>query len=169
MANILLFGGTTVTVVPQNITNWLETYLAQGHNFIVGDRKGADTAFHRALSSVGALDRTTLYCMDKTYNNVYEIKEKIYTTYYNEEKQLASIFVQGDKEGTITSAEPVFEIEDIKKEQDIPLDRRWYEFRDKQMIRECDMAICLWDESKTINHMIQFLNILDKPCHVIKI
>ena len=163
MANILIFGTSSVGGVPIEVVEWLKTYLSQRHNFIVGDKKGLDCTIHRTLSSIGALDNTTIYCMDKPNNNLYEIKSKNFITYYNAETKEASIHEEG------TYKDPYI-ISGIEKEMDVKLNRQWYEFRDKQMIEDCDMAICLvGEENKTVIHMIQLLNIKDKPCYCVKV
>lgn len=166
MAKIMLFGSATITGVPQNIVDWLYQYTQQGHEFIVGDTKGADTAFHKALSSVGAVDRTTIYSMGDPRNNVYGMKTRIFDTYYDETNKMVTVTLR-EKE-----KEPNFQdiiIEDVKQEIDIANNRQWYELRDRQMINDCDMAICLWDgETKNTFNNIQLLGIKNKMCHTIK-
>lgn len=163
MAKILIFGTSSIGGVPEEIVGWLRVYLSQGHEFIVGDKKGLDCALHRALSSVGAIDKSTIYCMDKPNNNLYDLKTKCFKTYYDETNKRVIITDESQ------DAEE-FVIEDVEKEMDIPLNRQWYEYRDRQMIDDCDMAICLYGgENKTVMHMIQLLNIKNKPCHCVTI
>lgn len=158
MGKIFLFGSYDVYGVPSNVITWLQEYARQGHEFIVGDGKGADAAFHKALSSVGA-DKVTIYAMNSARNNVYEFPVKSFLTSFNEETKQVEITADDN------SIEP-FIIDDIEKEQDIPLNRQWYEFRDRQLILDCDMAIGLWNgESKTALHIIQLLNIYNKPVY----
>jgi hypothetical protein len=159
MAKIMLFGASSIFGVPNDVLAWLQEYTKQGHEFIVGDRKGSDSAFHKALSSIGAAQQTTIYCMDYAKNNTYDLKTKTFVTSYNEETQQARV---ESKDGSV---EP-FIIDSVEKEMDIPYNRQWYEFRDRQMINDCDIAIGLWDgESKTAMHIIQLLNIKEKPCY----
>ena len=158
MANILLFGSHEVYALPAEIANWLAQYSAQGHTFIVGDRKGADAAFHKMLSSVGA-QNVIIYSMDKAKSNVYEFPEREFSTTYDPTSGIVEVIDKNTQTVMHT-------IEGIKKEMDIPVNREWYEFRDKQMIKDCDMAICAYfGESKTVDHMIQILNLMNKPCY----
>lgn len=169
MAKIMLFGSASITGVPAEVVGWLQEYTKQGHEFIVGDNKGADVAFHKALSSVGAVDNTTIYSMGYPKNNLYEIKAKIFDTYYDSESKRVDIVLRGSAEGEVDPSFETFVIEDVKNEIDIQNTRQWYEFKDKQMINDCDMAICLWDgESKGTFHCIQLLSIKDKMCYTIK-
>lgn len=158
MGKIFLFGSYDVYGVPSNVIDWLQEYVRQGHEFIVGDGKGADSAFHKALSSVGA-DKVTIYAMDSARNNVYDFPVKSFITSFNEEAKQVTI------SATDNSVEP-FVIDGVEKAQDIPLNRQWYEFRDRQLISDCDIAIGLWNgESKTALHIIQLLNIYNKPVY----
>lgn len=158
MGKIFLFGSYDVYGVPSDVLTWLQEYVRQGHEFIVGDGKGADAAFHKALSSVGA-DKVTIYAMDSARNNVYEFPVKSFLTSFNEETKQVEITAADN------SIEP-FIIDDVEKAQDIPLNRQWYGFRDRQLISDCDIAIGLWNgESKTALHIIQLLNIYNKPVY----
>lgn len=158
MGKIFLFGSYDVYGVPSDVLTWLQEYVRQGHEFIVGDGKGADAAFHKALSSVGA-DKVTIYAMDSARNNVYEFPVKSFLTSFNEKTKQVEITAADN------SIEP-FIIDDVEKAQDIPLNRQWYEFRDRQLISDCDIAIGLWNgESKTALHIIQLLNIYNKPVY----
>ena len=158
MGKIFLFGSYDVYGVPSDVLTWLQEYVRQGHEFIVGDGKGADAAFHKALSSVGA-DKVTIYAMDSARNNIYEFPVKSFLTSFNEETKQVGITAADN------SIEP-FIIDDVEKAQDIPLNRQWYEFRDRQLISDCDIAIGLWNgESKTALHIIQLLNIYNKPVY----
>lgn len=162
MAKILIFGTASVPGVPEEVVEWLRTYLSQGHEFIIGDKKGLDCAIQKTLVSIGAMDSTTIYCMDNPNNNLYDIKIKSFKTYY--EPEIKRVTIMEDCEDSVP-----FVIEDVEKEMDIIVNRQWYEFRDRQLIEDCSMAICLYsDETKTVNHMIQLLNIKDKPCYCIK-
>lgn len=158
MGKIFLFGSYDVYGVPSNVLDWLQEYVRQGHEFIVGDGKGADSAFHKALSSVGA-DKVTIYAMDSARNNVYDFPVKSFITSFDEEAKQVAI------SATDNSVEP-FIIDDVEKAQDIPLNRQWYEYKDRQLISDCDIAIGLWNgESKTALHIIQLLNIYNKPVY----
>lgn len=158
MAKIMLFGSSTVFGVPSDVISWLAEYTKQGHEFIVGDNKGACASFHKALSSVGA-DKVTIYAMDSARNNSYDFNVKSFITSYDEESKKVEITALDN------SIEPYI-IDDVEKAIDIQHNRYWYEFRDRQLINDCDIAIGLWDgQSKTELHIIQLLNIMNKPCY----
>lgn len=162
MAKILLFGSTTIFGVPADVLTWLDTYNKQGHEFIVGDNKGACASFHKALSSIGA-NNVTIYAMDSARNNTYKYPVKSFLTNYDETSKIVTITESG------TDSEP-FVIEGVEKEMDIPHNRQWYEYRDRKLIEDCDIAICLWDgKSKTEFHMIQLMNIFNKQCYTFTI
>lgn len=163
MAKIMLFGPYSSVGLPQEVIPWLQEYIAQGHEFLVGDSKGFDSSVHRLLSSLGALDKATIYCMDDPRSNVYDLKVKSFVTDFSEERKQAIIRAKDN------SIEP-FVIEKIEQAMDIPYNRQWYEFRDRQMIKDCDIAIGVWDgESKTVTNIIQLLNIYNKPCYTFSI
>lgn len=158
MAKIMLFGTYTITGIPSQISAWLEEYNKQGHEFIVGDSKGAEAAFHKVLSSIGA-NKVTIYCMGNPRSNVYDFPVKMFNTSYNEDAKQATITASDN------SIEP-FIIDDIEKEMDIPYNSKWYEFKDRQLINDCDVAIGLYDgENKGTAHIIQLLNINNKTCY----
>jgi hypothetical protein len=162
MARILLFGAYNINYVPGEVVGWLQEYSRQGHEFITGDGKILDEAFHKTLSSIGATN-VTIYAMDNARNNLFEFRVKKFLTSFNSESKTVAISASDD------SMLP-YVICDVEKEQDIPLNREWYEFRDKQLIRDCDMAICIYDgENKTAAHMIQLLNIYNKPCYTFNV
>jgi hypothetical protein len=158
MATVMLFGSSTIFGVPSEVIEWLNEYNKQGHKFIVGDNKGACVTFHKALSSIGAND-VTIYAMDNARNNLYEYPVKSFITNYDEATKKVEITTAD------SSVEPYI-IDDVEKVIDIPHNRQWYEYRDKQLINDCDIAIGLWDgESKKELHIIQLMNILNKPCY----
>lgn len=159
MAKIMLFGSSSVFDIPQEISRWIFEYNKQGHSFIVGDRKGADSAFHKALCANGvASQNVEIYCMDSVKNNVYDYPVRVYTTEYDASNKITTIKLGDSIEHTI---------EDIEKEIDIRFNREWYEFRDRQLIKDCNAAICIWDkQSKGTMHMAQLLSIYNKPCYM---
>lgn len=162
MAKILLFGSYDIFAVPGEVAGWIAEYIRGGHSFIVGDNKGSDVAFHKLLSSLGAQE-VTIYAMDSARNNVYDFPVKSYKTSFDVENKQVTIYTEDG------STEP-FYIDDVEKEQDIVHNRQWYGFRDKQMIMDCDVAIGLWNgDSKAALHMIQLLNIYNKPVYTFTI
>lgn len=163
MAKIFVFGSTSIKLITPEIEQILLGLYNQGHEFIIGDNKGADSALNMSLSRVGALDRTTVYAMDRARNNLYGAKERIFNTYHDESTQIASII---DKD----TQEVLKNIENIANIEDIPGDKQYYEFKDRLMMDECAIAICLWDgESKREFHCIQLLGIKNKPCYVYRL
>jgi hypothetical protein len=163
MANILLFGPNNIKAVPNELISWLQQYTQAGHRFIVGGSKGTDATLHRALSSIGAGKQTVIYCMDSPTSNVYDFEVESFITKYNgDTKQVIIESSKGNREPYV--------IDNVEKEIDIPNNRQWYEFRDRQMINDCDIAIGVWDgDSKRALHMVQLLNIHNKPCYLLKI
>jgi hypothetical protein len=84
--------------------------------------------------------------------------KKFITSYYGD-TQVATIRTEDN------STEP-YDIYDIKKIQDIGVTREWYEYLDKKMIQDCDMGICVWTgDNKRVLHMIQLMNIYNKPVY----
>lgn len=163
MANILLLASAGISAVPADFIQWITAYNAQGHKFIVGDSKNSDAVLHRALSSVGAAENTTVYSMGAPNSNVYKFNTVEYLTSYNEE--LCTVTISG---GDL--AEPYI-IEDVKKEIDIQNNKQWYEFKDRRMIENCSMAIVVasGELSRRVDHIIQILNIRSIPCYVLSI
>lgn len=163
MAKIMLFGSSNIFGVTSETLRWLNEYNRQGHEFIVGDLKGSDTAFQKALASIGAMDNTTIYCMDYARNNIYGFRERRFLTSYNPDEKIAKITAD-DK-----SIEPYI-IEGVDREADIAINRSWYEFRDRQMISDCSVAIGLYDgESNKVIQIIRLLNIKNKQCYTFTI
>lgn len=161
MAKIYLFGSFSLNSVA-GLENILLGLYQQGHEFIVSDGKGADSAFHMSLSRIGALDRTTVYAVNKAYCNNYGIKERIFNTILDEaNKQLHIV----DKE----SGQVVKVIENIEKLEELDGNQEYKDFRDKLMMDECAIAICAWkDESKREFNRIKSLSIKNKPCYTYK-
>lgn len=163
MAKIMLLATSGVNGVPSEISNWLTTYASQGHEFITGDGKTTDGNFHKELAKLGLIDKSTIYCMDKPKSNVYELKVRSFTTSYNEETKQVII-------NDSNSTEEMLVIEGVEKEMDIPYNRDWYEFRDRQMVRDCDIGIIIMGtDSKAVNTVIRMMNILGKPCYTFQL
>ena len=171
MGRILLFGSVNLNAIPADIIDWLVTYNSQGHEFIMASHRGADSAFHKTLSSIGALDRSTIYCMDKPTNNRYDLKCKVFKTFYNEEDKRADIvLMQGlDSEEIDESFEPLTLLH-IENQIDIQNNKQYIEFVDRQLIKDCDIAIGLWDnDNNRVSNMINLLNIYGKPCYTFNV
>jgi hypothetical protein len=161
MAKIYLFGSHTIYGIPGEIVEWLREYTRQGHEFILSDKKGADEAFHRALSSVGA-HNVKIYSLGEVKSNKYDFPVKKFNTFFDEETH--KVFVVAED-----NDEEQYEVCSVDKEMDIAVNKDWRAFRDRQLVKDCDMAICLWDgETKNTLETIKLLNIYDKICHMVK-
>ena len=158
MAKIYLFGSSSISSVA-GLENILLGLLQQGHEFIVADGKGADSAYHISLSRIGASDKTTVYAMNNAYNNKYKFKERLFGTVVDVANKQANII---DKETNVVlkTIDGIVEPEDLEGNQEL------VEFKDKFMMDECAIAICAWDgESKREFKRIQLLGIKNKPCY----
>ena len=165
MAKVFLFGSANIFSVPDVVVSQLEDLVARYPDveFIVGDRNGAEQAFHKALSSVGARSKSTVVTLDKVSANKFDLKTLEFASAYLPDEHKAVIYKKDNEE--------VFkEIEGIEKVEDVTYDRGYYEFLDRLMIDMCDIAICLWDgESRGVFHSIQLMNIKGKNCYTFKI
>lgn len=163
MANILLIASKGLTALPYEFNAWIEQYNSQGHKFIVGDLKMSDDIIHRTLSGLGAIENTTLYALDKVGSNRYGIKEKLYRhTYDSETKRLCIKATDDDSDVT--------ELE-VKSEADIETTEQFYEFRDRRMIKDCDVGVfvVVGEASKRIDKMMRIMSIYNKPIYLIKV
>lgn len=163
MAKIMLLATSGVSGVPCEVSAWLSAYASQGHEFITGDGKTTDGNFHKELAKLGLVDKSTIYCMDSPKSNLYDLKVRSFITSYNETSKQVEI---SDKD----TNEQMIVIDGVEKDLDIPYNREWYEFRDRQMVRDCDMAIILMGtDSKSVNTVIRMMNILGKPCYTFQL
>lgn len=140
MHRVFLFGSRDVYGIPQVVITQLEGILKETEGnveFIVGDAKGVDSSFHKALSSIGAASKTTVYCMDSPRNNVYDLKTKVFKSEYNTDTKEVKIGADGE-EATV--------IGNIVKPDDLRYNREFYEFKDRKMREDCTFAICIWDQ-----------------------
>lgn len=161
MTKIYLFGSASIFGVPNYLEDELYN-LIQSHpdiEFIVGDKNGAESAFHKTLSAIGGRSKTKVYTLDKVPVNKFELDTvEFKSSYLVDEKKL--VIYKKDTE------EIIAEIPDIEKAEDVVNDRRYYEFLDRHLISMCDIAICMWDQkSKGTFRCIQLLNINKKPCY----
>lgn len=163
MAKIMIAASNGIVGVPEQVSEWIAEYTRQGHTFVVGDHKTSDGALHRALSCAGAANNTEIYCMAEPIINTYQFKVHKFITKYSEDNKRVTLHTEDDTE--------VGSIDGIEKEMDIPLNRKWYEFADRQMITDSCMAIIILtgDTSKRMESIIQYLNILNKPCYVFRV
>lgn len=162
MAKIYLFGNTNLSIIPYEMEQGILKLATEGHEFIVGDAKGTDSSLHMILSRLGAICNTTVYAMDAARNNKYKAKERIFNVSFNKDAKTAIIFDKNTEEELLV-------MDNVENAEDINGDRRYYEFKDKLMVDECAIAMCLWDgESKREFHIIQLLGMRNKPCYVYK-
>ena len=164
MHKVFLFGSRDIYGIPSVVVQHLENIMAQTNGeveFIVGDAPGVDASFHKALSSVGAASKTTIYCMDTPRNNVYDLKTKIFKSEYDPDTGVVTIAADGE--------EPVI-FTNINKPEDLKFNREFYEFKDKKMRNDCTFAICIWDgKSKGTFTNINVLKAQNKYVYIYKI
>ena len=103
----------------------------------MGDAGGVDSGFQYVLSGLGGRNKAELYCMGEPRNNKFELPVKSFNTYYDPETKVVTIT---DPDNNI-----VDQVFDVNKESDIQNTRQYYEFKDRQMCKDCTFAICFWD------------------------
>lgn len=164
MHKVFLFGSRDIYGIPEVVVNHLEQIIKETNGdvqFIVGDRSGIDSSFHKALSSIGAISKSTIYCIDSPKRNVYELNVKTFMSSYDPDAKEFRIGAEGE--------EPVI-IENIEKPNDLRYNRSFYEFTDKKMRDDCTFAICIWDgKSKGTFTNINVLKAQGKYVYVYKI
>lgn len=164
MAKILVFGANSITGIPSEVCQWLKSYIDQGHQILVSDNRGFDTTLHYMLSRLGAnKENTTIYSMGASNNNQFGFSNKVFSNEYDEENKVVTIFDSNTNE--------IFHIiEGVETPADVASRSDWYQFRDKQLIRDCDMAIGIWDGSdKRAAQMFKFAGITDTKCYTFKV
>lgn len=164
MHRVFLFGSRDLSNIPDVIENHIKAILEQTNGeveFIVGDASGVDSGFHKVLSAIGGRHKTKIYCMDKARHNNFELPVKIFYTNYDED----------NKKVIITDGSNVLdEITDINKVEDIQNTRQYYEFKDRQMCKDCTFAICFWDgKSKGTFNNITRLKAQEKYVYVYQV
>lgn len=173
MAKILLFGSNSIKNIPAEVTDWLIEYNNQNHEFILRANE-CGKAFTKELSAIGVpKEKVAVYSMNTIYSrDFFNFPIKQFITEYDEKTKEVTINELENKEypnvnypkSEINNDE--FKIYNIEKQMDIPYNKSWLEFRDNRLIKDCAMAICLWDSvGKTESRMIQKLNIHNKPCY----
>lgn len=173
MAKILLFGSNSIRVLPNEITDWLREYNKQNQEFIIRANE-CGKVFAKELSALGVpKEKVAIYSMNTIYSrDFFNYPIKQFITEYDETNKKVIISELENKDfpnvnyanGEVNEEE--FIITGVEKQMDIPYKKKWMEFKDTRLIKDCAMAICVWDTvSKTENRMIQKLNIYNKPCY----
>lgn len=162
MAKIFLLASNGIKGIPAHVKDWLVQYASQGHEFIVGDTQ-ADGHFHNAIASFGGKEHCTIYAMDKVNTNVFNIKSRVFDTYYDENTKSATIV---DKE----TNQPLQRISDISDVEQIRNSDTWYKFKDRLMVDECAAAIIVMPEgaptTKRVQYIIQRMAVKNKPRYI---
>ena len=162
MHKVFLFGSRALGVIPDVIQNHISEIIKQTNGdveFIIGDAGGVDSGFHQTLSALGGRRMTKVYCMDNPRNNKFDLETYIFKTTYDLDKKEIKIYDPSGIE--LDSIDGVLKAEDIKNT------RQYYEFKDKQMCRDCTFAICYWDgQSKGTLRNIDRLKAQDKYVYV---
>ncbi len=139
MHTVFLFGSRDIYSIPEVVVEHLRKIIEETQGnvmFIVGDAPGIDASFHKALSSVGAISKSTIYCMDYPRNNKWDIPLKVFHSEYDSEAKTVKIAADGEEADII---------ENIIKPDDLKYNRQFYEYKDKKMRDDCTFAICIWD------------------------
>ena len=140
MHKVFLFGSNSLYSIPEPIQTHISNILKETNGeveFIVGDAGGVDSGFHQVLSALGGRHKTQIYCMDYARNNKFELPVKTFKTTYDVNTKRVSIFDENDN--------LLDEVLDVLNESDIKNTRQYYEFKDRQMCKDCTFAICFWD------------------------
>lgn len=165
MHRVFLFGSRNLYSIPETIEDHIRKIIEQTNGeveFIVGDAGGVDDGFQRTLSALGGRNKTKVYCMDTARNNKFDLETKIFRTEFNSDKESLKIYNENN--------ELIDEIFGIKKEEDKKITRDYYEFKDKQMCRDCTFAICFWDgKSKGTFNNITRLKAQNKYVYIYKV
>lgn len=158
---VLLFGSSDLSTVPDVVVNHIREIMRQapGTEFIVGDGNTLDTGFHKVLSGIGARQYSRVYGLDRIRANKFDLDTKLFRSEYNPETKEAIIMSPDGVEQLI--------IPDVTKAEDITNNRGYFEFCNKQLVKDCSFAICYWDgESKAVMRTIDRLKAQDKYVYV---
>lgn len=165
MASIGLFAETGIVAIPYNIGAWLQSYVQQGHNLIVGDTTGGDSKFHEAISRVGGNDKTTVYCMDSPKNNAFGFNVKRFKTSFDEGQKAFTIYCEDNSIVPQTFG-------GVNTVEEIGSNSNWIQFRDKQIVRDSDMIIVVTVSDtlpKRIQQIAQYASITNKQIHIVSL
>lgn len=79
MKKVYLFGSSILSNIPNTVVEHISNIIKQTNGdveFLIGDNNSSDTAFHKALSSIGATEKGTIICYDYPKNNKYGLKAR---------------------------------------------------------------------------------------------
>lgn len=159
---VYLFGSGTLGVIPDVIENHISEIIKQTNRevrFIVGGRNGADSAFHKTLSAVGARSLSNIYSIGNPTNNNYELDT--YTFDMENDTDKKTIKIKGVNGDVLEEFDNVENVEDIKNKPS------YFDFLNRQMCRDCTFAICYWDgQSKNTLRTIDRLKAQGKYVYV---
>lgn len=162
MTKIYLFGSANIFSIPKEIEDQLFNIFKDSNGqvkFIVGDGRGADSAYHKMLSAIGARSNSEIYSLDQVRNNNFDLATRKFVSEYDVETKTVTL---KSPEGEVLES-----FTDVEKMDDIQYKREYYNFTNRQMIEDCDMAIALWDtESRGTFSNINTLKALDKTVYV---
>lgn len=137
---VFVFGSRDLSNIPQSIVNHIAQILeiTKGDvEFIVSDAPGLATSFQKTIAMLGGMSKTTVYVLDNTKSNVYDMMEKKYTSVYKEDTKQVDIV---NPDGVVVST-----IDGVNKPDDIYANPSYYDVRDREMCNDCTFAICYWD------------------------
>ena len=169
MTKVYLFGARDIYSVPASVEEQLYSLLQQNKEniqFIVGDSQGSDSAFHKSLSAIGARRNSLVYCLGQPRTNEFELDTYKFNVseYEGGSEQESGIVVSSSNTGDLML------FEGAKTDADFKYSMDYYKFRDNQMIKECDIAVCLWDTKCQFTfNLINTLKAVDKPVYIFNI
>ena len=162
MGKILLMASSNAGYVPAEALQGIANLVAQGHELIMVDNKTNSNLWHMTLSRMGIINKTTIYNVGNILYNKFDAKEKVFSTVYDDATRTAAII--DNETGNEELVETNIELEDFIASKEFT------EFKIKKLIKDCDIAICIWDgENKTVFRYIQLLGIHNKPCYSYKV
>ena len=165
MQKVMLFGSSDIYEIPEMIENHMREIvnaLNGDVKFLVGDGKSIDSGFHKALSAIGARDKSVIYSIDNVRNNKFELPVRLFKSSYDLEKSELQI---ADETGEVIFKDE--KVGDIDKATTNPAYRS---FTMRKMIDDCDFAICYkLDNPKYLKTYIMSLNARNKYIYMYNI
>lgn len=115
---VLLLGSRVINTIPSIVETQIKAMLEQHPDsieFIVGDNTQLDKTYQDILYKVGAIDKTTVYCLENN-DNKYGFKSKVVTD--NADKKLCedcNIAISIWDEEELKAKDNIRYIESLKK------------------------------------------------------